>query len=301
MRIGIAGLGKMGAAMAARLVEAGHEVTVWNRSRARAEASGLPVADSPRALAAGVDTVMTALFDADAVHAVYYGADGLLAAAEGRLFIEMSTVRPETQVAVSAAVRAAGGAFIECPVGGTTGPARAGKLLGLVGGDAVDLDRARPALLSLCRRIEHIGPVGAGAAMKLAINLPLMVFYQALGESMSLVKHLRLDPAFLMELFADTSGGANVLKVRGPAIAATLGGTQAGAPTFDIDSIRKDLRTMVAEAGSLGFDLPVAASTLAVYDQAAAQGWGSRDGAWLPAYWPSVAGPDHSGHETQND
>lgn len=295
MRIGIAGLGKMGAAMAARLAETGAEVLVWNRTRARADASGLPVADTARDLAARSDAVMTTLFDAAALDAVFHGPDGLLAAAPGKLFpgklfIEMSTVRPETQAALAAEVRAAGGAYVECPVGGTTGPARAGKLLGLAGADAADLERARPVLDRLCRRVEHVGPVGAGAAMKLAVNLPLLVFYQALGESMALVRHLGLDPARLMELFADTSGGPNVLKTRGPAIAATLSGADPGTVTFDIDSIRKDLRTMVAEAGGRGFDLPVAARALAVFDQAGEQGWGGRDGTWLPAFWAAKGG-----------
>lgn len=288
MRIGVAGLGRMGAAMAARLAEQA-DIVVWNRTRATAEASGLPVAESPRELAERSDVVVSSLFDAAALDAVYRGPDGLLSAAPGtplpRLFIEMSTVRPQDQSALAAHTGAAGGAFIECPVGGTTGPARAGALLGLVGGEAADLDRARPVLDRLCRRVEHVGPVGAGAAMKLAVNLPLLVFYQALGESMALVRHLRLDPAWLMELFADTSGGANVLKVRGPAIAATLGGADPAATTFAIDAIRKDLATMVAEAESQGFSLPVASRALTVFDDASAEGWGPRDGAWLPAYW----------------
>ena len=289
-RIGIAGLGKMGAAMAARLVEQGFAVTVWNRTRARAEASGLPMADTPRALADGADVIVTALFDAESFGPVFEGADGLLQAAQGKLFIEMSTVRPDEQVSLAASVRDAGGTHLECPVGGTTGPARAGTLLGLVGGEAAALERARPVLEALCRRIEHVGPTGAGAAMKLAINLPLLVFYQALGESLSLVRHLGLDPAWLMALYADTSGGANVLKNRGPAIAGTLAGTEPPAVTFDIDSIRKDLRTMVAEAQARGFALPVAAQALAVFDQAGAAGWGARDGTWLPAYWPHHGG-----------
>jgi 3-hydroxyisobutyrate dehydrogenase len=117
MRIGIAGIGKMGTAMAARLVETGAEVVAWNRTRARAEASGWPVADTPRDLAERSDVVMTTLFDAAAVEAVYYGAgggtDGLLSSASGKLFIEMSTVRPKIQVALAAAVREAGGAFVE--------------------------------------------------------------------------------------------------------------------------------------------------------------------------------------------
>ena len=290
MRVGIAGLGKMGAAMAARLAETGMEVAVWNRTRARAEASRLPVADSPRALAGRSEVVMTALFDGAALEAVFHGAEGLLAGAAGKLFVEMSTVRPDTQVALAGEVRAAGGAYVECPVGGTTGPARAGKLLGLVGAEAADLERARPVLDALCRRVEHVGPVGAGAAMKLAVNLPLLVFYQALGESVALVRHLGLDPGWLVELMADTSGGPNVLKNRGPAIARTLAGEDPGGVTFDIDSIRKDLRTMVAEAEGRGFGLPVASRALAVFDEAGADGWGGRDGTWLPAYWAGKGG-----------
>ena len=289
MHVGIAGLGKMGAAMAARLAETGAEVTVWNRTRARAEASGLPVADSPRALAAQADFVITSLFDAPALDAVFHGPDGLLAGAAGTLFIEMSTIRPDAQIALAAAARESGGAFVDCPVGGTTAPARNGKLLGLLGGEPADAARARPVLDLLCRRVEHVGPVGAGAAMKLAINLPLLVFWQSLGEAAALVQHLGVDPAWLVELFADTSGGANVLKVRGPAIAAALAGGDPGQPTFDIDSIRKDLATMLAEAAGRGFTLPVAAQALGVFDGVSESGWGKRDCAWLPAYWAAKA------------
>ena len=289
MRIGIAGLGKMGSAMAARLVETGADVTVWNRSRDKAVASGLPVADSPRALAGQCDTVITMLFDAPALEAVFHGPDGLLAAADGKLFIEMSTVRPATQEALATAVRAVGGRFVECPVGGTTGPARAGQLLGLAGGEAADIDLARPVLDRLCRRLDHVGPVGAGAAAKLAINLPLLVFWQAFGEAMALVHHLKLDPEWLVALFSETAGGANILKGKGKAIATALSGGDPGAPSFDIDSIRKDLRTMVAEAAERGFSLPVAAQTLAVFDGVSQDGWGKRDCAWLPAYWAAKA------------
>ena len=153
-------------------------------------------------------------------------------------------------------MRAKGAAFVECPVGGTTGPARQGKLLGLAGGNAADVARARAILDQLCRRVEHVGPVGAGASMKLAINLPLMVAYQALGEAYVLCRHLGADPKWLMELFADTSGAPNVLKTRGPAVAEALAGGPGVATAFDIDSIRKDLRTMIAEAKVLGASLP---------------------------------------------
>lgn len=285
MRIGIAGLGKMGAAVAARLNEAGEEVVVWNRSPAKAEATGLPVAATPRELAEQTDTVISMLFDGPALQAVYHGESGLLAAARGKLFIEMSTVRPETQQALAGDVRQAGGAFLECPVGGTTGPARSGQLLGLAGGEAADLDRARPVLAHLCSRIEHMGQVGAGASAKLAINLPLLVFWQSFGEALALVRHLGKDPAWLVQLFAGTAGGPSVLKVKAAAVAAALSGDQGVAATFDIDAMRKDLRTMLEEGSLHGIALPVAAQTLAAFDEASVTGLGGRDCAYMPAYW----------------
>lgn len=289
MRVGVAGLGKMGSAMAARLAEAGTEVVVWNRTAAKAEATGLPTAESPRALAEQVETVVTTLFDDTAVLQVFRGAAGLLEAAPGKLFIEMSTVRPSTHERLAEHVREAGGVYVECPVGGSTGPARSGKLLGLAGGDVVDVTRARPVLDLLCRRVLHVGPVGAAASAKLAINLPLAVFWQALGEAIALIRHLHLDPEWIVELFADTSGGANVLKTRGPAVAKALAGSDPGGPGFDVDSIRKDLRAMLAEAQDHGFTLPLAERTLAVFDEASQAGLGPRDCALLPAFWSTKA------------
>lgn len=290
MRIGFAGMGKMGAAMAARLAEAGHAPTVWNRTRARAEATGLPVADTPRTLADASDVIVTSLFDDAAAEAVFHGAEGILAAdLAGKLVIEMSTLRPHTQVALARAVAGRGGAAVECPVGGTTGPARAGKLLGMAGGDAADVERARPVLDLMCRRVEHVGPHGAGAAMKLAVNLPLLVFWQAFGEAGALVRHLGLDPAWFVDFMADTAGAPAVMKLRGAAITAALAGQDPGPATFDVDSIRKDLRTMVEEGQSRGVALPVAAEALACFDQASGAGLGKRDCSLLPAFWAAKA------------
>ena len=186
MHIGVAGLGRMGSAIAARLMEVGHQVTVWNRSADKTKPlaqAGAKVAASPAELVGLVETVVTILTDRAAIAAVYEGPSGLLAGnAKGKLFIEMSTVQPEVEVALADKVRAKGATFLECPVGGTVGPARDGKLLGVAGGTAEDFARAKPILEQMCRRVEHVGPVGAGSSMKLALNLPLMISYQALGE-----------------------------------------------------------------------------------------------------------------------
>lgn len=289
MRVGIAGVGRMGAAIAARLLQVGHDVAVWNRSADKTKPlahAGAAVATTPAALASRSDAVITILTNADALDGVYRGPDGLLQGdVTGKLFVDMSTVRPDAARALARDVAARGATFVECPVGGTTGPAREGKLLGFVGGAPADVARARPLLEQMCRRVEHVGPVGAGAAIKLAINLPLLVYWQAFGEALSLCQPLGLDAGRLVDIFADTSGGPNMLKGRGPVIAKVLGGGDAGPVTFDVDSIRKDLRTMIEEARSLGRDLPVTSRALECFDAAAATGLGASDATALLTHW----------------
>ena len=281
MKIGIAGTGRMGAALAGRLLGQGHEVTVWNRTPAKTvplAAAGAPVAATPRALAESVEAIVTILTDAAAIDAMYGGPDGLLAGdVRGKLFIEMSTVRPETEVALDKMVRAKGAALVDCPVGGSVGPAKEGKLFGFVGGDAADVARARPVLEQMCRRVEHVGPVGAGARMKLAINLPLLVYWQALAEALALCAPLGLDPTRVIDILSDTSGGPNVLKSRGPALAAAMQGREPNPVTVDIETMRKDLRTMVEEANAAGFSLPVTSRVLDCYDDVVNSGNGRRD------------------------
>lgn len=287
MKIGIAGVGRMGAAIAERLLKLGHTVTVWNRTTAKTAplaAAGATVAATPAALASKSELIMTILTDADAIDATYRGKDGLLSGAViGKLFVEMSTVRPEVERELAKSIQAKGAFLIDCPVGGTVGPARDGKLLGFAGGTESHLQRAKPVLEQLCRRVDHCGAIGAGAAMKLAINLPLSVYWQACGEALTLCKPLGLDPAKLIEIFAETSGGPNVLKTRGPSLIGALGGIPAEPVTFDIDSIRKDLRTMLEEGRSLGRELPVSAKALQCYDEASHKGLGPADAVMMTA------------------
>lgn len=289
MNIGVAGLGKMGAAIASRLIEVGHQVTVWNRTADKAEPlvkEGAAAAATPGELANRSDVIVTILTDAAAIDSVFHGLSGLLSGdVGGKLFIEMSTVQPRTEIALAEKVRGKGAAFVECPVGGTTGPARQGKLIGLAGATAADFERARPILDQLCRRVEHCGDVGAGASMKLTINLPLVIYWQALGEALAVSRHLGFDHARMMDLLADTSGGTNAIKNRGPSLAKMLGGDLSGAVTFNLDDARKDLRTMLAEAKSRGVELPLIERTLACFDEASKAGWGRRDVSSQPVYW----------------
>ena len=214
MHIGIAGIGKMGTAIAQRLMEAGHTISVWNRSAAKTKPvvdAGATLAASPAELATNADAVITILTDAAAIDTVYNGPSGLLSGdVNGKLFIEMSTVPPSVPVALAEKVRAKGAAMVECPVGGSTGPARQGKLLGLMGATPEDAARAKPILEQLCRRIEHAGPIGSGAILKFTVNMPLMIYWQALGEALALSRSLNLDPERLIDMLSETSGAATV-------------------------------------------------------------------------------------------
>ena len=288
MQIGIAGLGRMGAAVAARLMEVGHTMTVWNRTPDKAKAltdAGAKRADTPKDLADRSEVIITLLTDADAIDHVYKGAHGLLAGdSHDKLFIEMSTVRPEVQVALAKVVRASGGRFVECPVGGTTGPARQGTLFGFMGAEPGDADLAKPILDQLCRRLEHVGPVGNGALAKFTINMPLMIYYQALGEALSMARDIGLPPERLMDILADTSGAPSMMKARAPTVAKMMKGEETPV-TFDLSGCIKDLQSMQAEGKARGLSLPLVERTLACMEESAAKGLGAMEAAAHSVYW----------------
>jgi len=134
-------------------------------------------------------------------------------------------------------------------------PAREGKLFALVGGADGDVARARPILELLCRRIEHVGTNGAGARMKLAVNLPLMVYWQTLGEALALIQPLGLDPDRTMDILSDTSGAPAAIKGRGAMIAAGLAGAPPSSSSFDVSAAYKDLVTMVETGQAMGLKM----------------------------------------------
>jgi 3-hydroxyisobutyrate dehydrogenase len=226
------------------------------------------------------------LTDAGAIDAVYSGPSGLLSGdVEGKLFIDMSTVQPATEMVLAEKVKAKGAAFVECPVGGSVGPALDGKLIGLVGAEPADFARAKPLLEQLCRRIEPCGAVGGGAIMKFTINMPLMIYWQALGEALALSRPLGLDPDRVMDLLSDTSGGPNVLKVRGPAVAKALKTGDPGAVTFGVRDGLKDLRAMLAEGKARGLSMPLVENTVASYQEVVDKGMGDQEVSTVSVYW----------------
>jgi 3-hydroxyisobutyrate dehydrogenase len=294
MHIGIAGTGKMGSAIGSRLLSLGHPLTLWNRTEERARPlldAGAKWAESPRALAESVDVVITLLTNEAALDEVYGSESGLLSGqVQNTTFIDMSTVRPAKPQEMARRVQAVNATFLECPVGGSVGPAKEGKLLGFVGGDADDLRKVQPLLDVICRRVEHVGPHGAGATMKLAVNLPLMVYWQTLGEALSLIEPLGLDPKRVIDILSDSSGGPNMLKVRGGMIAQTLSQKMNDQVTVNVATMRKDMQAMLNQAEATQKNLPLTALALQQFDTAAQSGLDARDCSELLVWWLSQGG-----------
>jgi 3-hydroxyisobutyrate dehydrogenase len=289
MKIGVCGTGRMGSSIVQRLMSVGHEVGVWNRNSAKTKPlidGGAKLFASPAELVQGCDVVIVMLLNDAATEAVYRGSNGILKSnLAGKLVIDMSTVRPDTMKSIGTSVAQQGAAFVECPVGGSTGPAREGKLFGFVGGAKVDVIRAMPVLEQLCRRVEHIGELGSGATMKLAVNLPLLVYWQALGEALTICKPLNLPADRLIDILSDTAGTPTAMKGRGAAIARVLGGQPMGETAFGLSAAKKDLATAVQFGASLHAELPVTASALACFEEAEAAGLGDADATAVSVRW----------------
>lgn len=274
--VGVAGLGRMGTAMALRLLELGTALVVWNRTaeatRALAEA-GARVVDSPAQLSEHCGLVISMLRDDVAADQVYCGPDGLLGPhALDTLFLEMSTLRPATSIALHRHATRCGARMLDSPVSGTVAPARKGQLVAFVGGEEEDLEAARPVLEMLARRIIHAGSAGQGALLKLSVNLPLAVYWHALADALALGEAGGLDRALLLDAIADSSAALAVLRLKIPIL---LG--ESAEVAFDVASMRKDLLLMIETAASAGVDMTAAAAALGAYSAAMDSGHGAED------------------------
>ena len=251
--VGVVGTGRMGSAMAKALARAGRPLVLHNRSRDRAEALaaelGARVAATPAEAAAAADVTITMLADDDAVAQVYGADDGLLAGARrGSVLVDLSTVTPEALRAFAPAARAAGVGLLDAPVSGSTALAEAGQLTLMVGGDEADLDRARPALEALAKTIFHLGPLGTGAAMKLAANAVIFGLNEALSEGLVLAELAGIDRSAAYDVLAASAVAAPYVGYKRAAFLDPEGTPVA----FSLDLAAKDLRLITAFAESLG-------------------------------------------------
>jgi 3-hydroxyisobutyrate dehydrogenase/2-hydroxy-3-oxopropionate reductase len=270
--VAIVGTGRMGSAMARSIARAGHDLVLYNRTRARcdplaAELGGRAV-DSPAEAAAAADVTITMLADDAAVRSTFGGPDGLVAGAHaGGVLVDMSTVLPATVRSVEADVRATGSGLLDAPVSGSVTLAESGGLTLMVGGTDGDLERARPVLESVAKAIFHLGPLGTGAAMKLAVNVVIFGLNGALAEALALAEAAGVDRAAAYDVIAAGAAGAPYV---GYKRAQFL--DPEGAPVaFSLALTEKDLRLISETAEALGQPLPQTAVNLELVRAAAAR------------------------------
>ena len=255
-KIAILGTGRMGTAFAKRLIDVGHCVTIWNRTVKNMDAAiavGATAAHSIQETTAA-DIILISLSNAEAVGDV---SDKLIAAGIlGKLVIDLSTLLPRETKDIGARVTAAGADFIDCPVGGTVAPALKGALLGMAGGTELAFERAKPVLEQLCKRIELLGPIGTGAHMKLAVNLPLAVYWKTLAEALAMLDGSGIATDMAISMIADSSAGPTVLKNRAKVVVDSIDGMdQLG--TFDIAGLAKDIDLALKQAAISGHSMPL--------------------------------------------
>jgi 3-hydroxyisobutyrate dehydrogenase-like beta-hydroxyacid dehydrogenase len=285
MRVGFLGLGRMGTPITRNLVADGHEVTVWNRTRKVAEqlAEELPVrvAGTPAELAAQVEVTMAMVADDSAVEQVYIGDGGILEGlAPGSVCIDHSTVAPATIKKVAAAVTERGSSFVESPVSGSTNAAEGRTLLLMVGGDDDAVARVRPVLGALGSSLHHLGPVGTGAAMKLAVNSVVYGLNSAVSEALVLAERAGIAREAAYEIFATSAVGAPVVHYR-----RTHYERPAEAPvSFRLTLGVKDLHLITELAREVGAPMPVAECNLTLHAEAADGGFADWDLAAVAEY-----------------
>lgn len=266
--------------MAARLVEAGFAVRVWNRTRARAEAlkgHGAVLVDSPAEAATGADAAITMLGDPASVRDVALGTEGVIEAlAPGSIYVDMTTVDPATSRGLDCACRARGVAFVDAPVTGSKTAAANGELVLMVGGDAGVVARLAPLFAPMAKRVVHLGPAGSGSTMKLVNNLAIAGSMAALFEGLTLGRRAGLDDDKMLEVLSSGALASPLLALKGDAVRR-----RDFEPHFSFKHMAKDLRLARAESAALGAPHPVSDLLDTLFASGLEQGLGEEDFAAL--------------------
>jgi 3-hydroxyisobutyrate dehydrogenase-like beta-hydroxyacid dehydrogenase len=272
--VGFVGLGVMGGRIARRLLHAGHTVTGYNRTRAKAEwllAEGLRLADSPRAAAEAADITFSMVTGTAALRAVTEGPDGVLAGlGPGKVYVDMSTVSPSASRELAGKVAERGAAMLDAPVSGSVVTLEEGRLSIMVGGDREVVDRVLPVLRDIGPTVTHVGPGGRAVLMKIATNLSLAVQMVAFSEGVLLAEKAGIPRETAVEVLLHSVIASPMIRYRGPFVLK-----QPEEAWFDVDMMQKDL-LLALEAGR---ELDVALPTTAVSNQlmTAARAMGLRE------------------------
>ena len=273
--VGFAGLGAMGAGIAQRLVDAGHEVVVWNRTQAKAQPlldAGMGWADTPRELAASVDLLFTMLTNTAAIEATAGGEEGVLAGLRpGTVWADVSTIAPDASTALADRVAATGAAFLDCPVSGSPATLAAGQMSVMVGGDRAAFDHVAHVLHAIGPKVTYIGPNGHAILTKVAINLALVVSVTAFAEGVALVEKAGVDRAAVVDAALKSVIASPVIGYRAPLLVDDT------AVYADVELQQKDLVLAQELARRLGMSLPTCAATSEMLNAARASERADRD------------------------
>jgi 3-hydroxyisobutyrate dehydrogenase len=276
-RIALLGAGIMGSGMAETWLKKGFAVTVWNRTRAKAEAlaaGGARVAATPQQAAAGAELIVAMVADEQASRDVWLGEAGALAAADpGAVLEESSTVPPEWVRELAGRAQARGLSFLDVPVAGSRAAAASGALTLFVGGDAAALERARPALEAISRQIVHLGATGAGATWKLIHNMMLAVHVATAAEAIALAAAAGFDRAQTASLVENGPAASFIVKFKMPRFSEQ----RFGDADFALRHMLKDVRYALALGDKFGAPLDVVRGAAADYERADRNGLGDLD------------------------
>jgi 3-hydroxyisobutyrate dehydrogenase-like beta-hydroxyacid dehydrogenase len=261
VNVGFVGLGAMGSLIVPRLMQAGYTVIGWNRSREKAKPlieAGMKFAETPRAVAAQSEIVLSIVTDAAAVRAVALGPDGVVSGLrKAGIFIDMSTIDPDASRAVADEVASAGAIMLDAPISGSPVTVKAGQASVMVGGDEAAFERARPVLLAIGPKVTRIGGNGLACQMKIAINLLLMVEVICFGEAIALAEKGGVARAVAVDAVLKSVAASPVLGYRGPFI---LAGSMPRVPLADVTLQQKDMMLALDLARRLGSPAPLAAA-----------------------------------------
>lgn len=276
MKIAFLGLGIMGSRMAANLVGHGHQLTVWNRTAATAEAfaqtHGASVAASPVAAATAADLVITMVVDGDQVRELLLGLDGAAHAPGARTFVDCSTIGPAAAVAIAADLARHGHRFLDAPVTGSSPRAQDGTLTFMVGGSADDVATVRPVLERMGSLIVHAGPVGQGQVVKVINNALAAINAAALGQALLVGAAAGADLDALVAVAGAGSGGSVMLDLKAQPMR-----THDYRPLFKLDHMLKDVRLCLEEAAGAGIAFPFGSEVAELLAEASAMGFGDAD------------------------
>jgi 3-hydroxyisobutyrate dehydrogenase-like beta-hydroxyacid dehydrogenase len=279
LRVSVVGTGRMGAAMAGRVAAAGHALTIWNRTRATAEAlaqrlDGVTVAETAREAAAAADVVVVSLADDAAARATYGGADGLVAGLRSETVVaDTSTVAPETVRDLEADVTATGARLVDTPVSGSVSSVEGGTVLVMAGGDPGAVEVARPALQSFAKQIILIGPLGSGSTMKLAVNAMVFGLNQTLAEALVLAERAGVERSVAYEVIANSAVAAPFVAYK----RAAHEHPETTPVAFALGLVAKDLDLAAALAASVGAPVPQLVTNRRVVGEAIEAGLGDAD------------------------